>query len=86
MLEPNQQREKRFTQLDMRFSKIFAMGGGRIRVDFDLFNITNSRAILGVDPFYGAVLGDFIPASDTWRQPSNVLGGRMWRFGTVIDF
>ena len=86
MLEPFQQREDRFTQLDMRFSKILPIGDGRIRVDFDLFNITNSRAILGVGSTYGLV---FSPASQpgaSWRFPSTVLGGRMWRFGALIDF
>ena len=86
MVEPNTLREDRFTQIDMRFSKIFAVGGGRIRVDFDLFNITNSRAILGVSSTYGLVFGPTSQPSPTWRRPSNVLGGRMWRFGTVIDF
>ncbi len=86
MLEPFQQREDRFTQLDMRFSKIFAIGGGRIRVDFDLFNITNSRAILSVSSTYGAVFGPTSQPGAGWRFPTNVLGGRMWRFGTLIDF
>jgi hypothetical protein len=86
MMEPFQQREDRFTQLDMRFSKIFAIGGGRIRVDFDLFNITNSRAILSVSSTYGAVFGPNSQPGAGWRFPTNVLGGRMWRFGTLIDF
>lgn len=86
MVEPNTLREDRFTQVDMRFSKIFLAGGGRIRIDFDLFNITNSRAILGVNSTYGVVFGPGSQPGASWRMPSNVLGGRMWRVGALIDF
>lgn len=86
MVEPNTLFEARFTQADLRLSKIFRVSTGKIRVDFDLFNIANSRAILGEDPTYGVV---FFPGSQPgagWRRPSSVLGGRMFKFGGQIDF
>ena len=86
MIEPNTLREPRFTQIDMRFSKVLPVGGGRIRVDFDLFNITNSRAILSESSTYGLITSPTSAPSSGWRFPSNVLGGRMWRFGALIDF
>ena len=86
MVEPNTLREDRFTQVDLRLSKLFRSGNGRFRVDFDLFNVFNSRAILGVNSTYGVVFGPNSAPGAGWRRPSSVLGGRMFRFGGQIDF
>ena len=77
ILQPNTRCEDRLTQIDMRFTKIFRFGGrGRLRGDFDVYNILNSRTILGVNGSYGPL----------WLRPTNVMGGRMWKVGGQLDF
>ena len=87
MVEPNTLHEDRFTQVDLRVAKIFRIGdSGRVRIDFDLFNLFNSRAILGVNSTYGVVFSPTQAPGAGWRMPSSVLGGRMFRFGGQVDF
>jgi len=86
MVEPNSLREDRFSQVDLRLSKRFQVLGGRIRVDFDLFNLLNARAILGVSSTYGLVFGPNSAPGAGYRRPSSVLGGRMFKFGAQVDF
>ncbi len=87
MVEPYSLFEDRFTQVDLRVAKIFRIGdSGRVRIDFDLFNLFNSRAILGVGSTYGVVFHPGQAPGASWRQPSQILGGRMFRFGGQVDF
>ena len=76
LLEPNTNFEDRLTQIDLRLTKIFRFGRGKLRGNFDLYNVMNARTILGVNSTYGA----------QWRRPSSVLGGRMWKFDGQVDF
>jgi hypothetical protein len=68
--------EERQTQLDLRFTKSFAVGRGRVRGWVDLYNITNANTILGVNGQYGP----------SFLAPTVILGGRLFKFGTQIDF
>ena len=43
---------------------------------FDIYNIFNESAILAETAVYGA----------TWLQPSQILGGRLLKFGMQIDY
>jgi hypothetical protein len=43
---------------------------------FDIYNVFNAATILGVNTTYGA----------TWLTPTSVLGGRLLKFGTQINF
>ena len=71
--------EKRLTQLDLRFSKIFEGGGARIRGWFDIFNVFNNASATGLVANY---------TSPTLAYPglSRVMGGRLFRFGAQFDF
>ena len=68
--------EERQTQLDLRFTKSFNIGRGRVRGWVDLYNLTNANTILGVNGQYGP----------SFLAPTVILGGRLLKFGTQIDF
>lgn len=76
IIRPESEYEKRQTQLDLRFTKSFNAGRGRVRGWVDLYNITNANTILGVNGQYGT----------SFLAPTVILGGRLLKFGTQIDF
>lgn len=76
IIRPLSEYEKRQAQLDLRFTKSVNVGKGRVRGWVDLYNITNSNTILGVNGQYGT----------SFLAPTVILGGRLLKFGTQIDF
>jgi hypothetical protein len=66
----------RVTQLDVRFGKTFRVQHSRIQASVDLFNVLNSSAILSQNNTFG-------PA---WQTPTNILQGRLIKFGAQLDF
>jgi hypothetical protein len=66
----------RVSQLDVRTSKLFRIGGRRVQANFDLFNILNNRATVSVNGTSG----------NSWLVPTAVLDGRMAKFSAQIDF
>lgn len=76
MTLPNSNYGDRVTQLDLRMSKIFRMGGSRISVNFDLANLFNRTDILGVSTTYGAA----------WQTPTAIIDPRLFKFGVQFDY
>jgi hypothetical protein len=76
LIEPNQYFEKRLNQVDIRFSKLVQVGRGRVRGNFDIYNLFNSAAVLAVN---GTFPRDYL-------KPQQILGGRVFKFGGVLDF
>ena len=68
--------DERITQLDLRLSRGFRFGGGRIRATADLYNVFNRRPPVNINTTYGAA----------WLTPTSILGGRLFEFGAQIDF
>ncbi len=75
-MTPNTLFEDRLNQVDVRFSRLIKFGRARIQAQFDAYNIFNAGTILSVNATYGAA----------WRRPTSILGPRVFKFGTVIDF
>ena len=69
----------RINQLDLRFSKRITMGRARVRGQFDVYNVTNSAAILGV-------LNDYGTNGSAYQSINNVLGARLFKFGFVFEY
>jgi hypothetical protein len=70
-------REKRASQLDLRFSKSFNLAGaGRLRAGFDIYNALNSDDVLALTSAYGG----------SWLRPGGVLAGRLYKFNAQLDF
>ena len=79
LAEPTTLFEDRATQIDLRFSKRVALGRARILAKADLYNVLNRSAVARQDFVYAG------PAS-TYGKPTEVMGGRLFKFGAQLDF
>ncbi len=79
LIEPGTLYGDRVTQIDMRFAKILRFGRTRTTVGLDLYNITNSAAVLTYNQ-------TFVPTTDTWLRPNSVLQARFMKFSAQMDF
>ena len=67
----------RLNQVDLRFSKIFKLReGNSVDANFDIYNTLNSDARTAEITTYGG----------TWRRPTGVIQGRIFKFGMRWDF
>ena len=76
ILPPNTSFEDRLQQLDVRLAKIFRFGGMRVQGMFDIYNLLNSNAVVGINPAWGV----------NWLRPTEVLGPRLFKFQAQLDF
>lgn len=76
MIAPGSLYQDRFTQVDVRFGKIFRAGGRRVSASLDVYNLLNSSAILAQNNNVGP----------NWRTPTQILQGRLVKFGAQVDF
>jgi hypothetical protein len=76
VLMPQQQFEDRIQQLDFRFARAFRVGNKRIEPEFDIYNAFNESPLLSVNNSYGAA----------WRTPTQILSGRLLKFGAKVTF
>jgi hypothetical protein len=63
----------------MRFAKVVRLGRTRSTIGFDVYNITNSAAILTYSQ-------TFVTTSDSWLRPTSVLQARYVKFSAQVDF
>jgi hypothetical protein len=76
-LIPNQSKfEERHQQVDLRLSRVFRMGGSRLRANVDIYNVLNAATILATNTTYGA----------SWLDVTQILNGRLLRVGAQWDF
>ena len=78
-LIPNntQFREGWNTQVDFRLSRNFQIGDRwKIQPTMDLFNALNASSVLSANPRYGT----------SWQNSLVVLGGRVIKFGVLVNF
>jgi hypothetical protein len=76
LLEPNTRRENRLSQLDLRLIKRVQIGGSRLQGVLDVYNVFNRSNVLLVNTNYGR----------EWLRPTEVLPGRLFKFGVQLDF
>jgi hypothetical protein len=76
LISPGTTYGERMTQVDFRVAKNFPLRGGRIQPQLDLYNLFNSNAVYGQNNTYGTA----------WLRPTQVLVGRMIKFGVQVDF
>lgn len=77
-LIPNQSLfESRLQQLDLRFSRVFQMGGTRrLRANLDIYNVLNAGDVLATNTTHG----------NAWKDATQILNGRLLRIGAQFDF
>jgi hypothetical protein len=76
LAEPTTLFEDRATQIDLRFSKRVAVGRLRVLGKADFYNVLNRSAVARQNFTYGP----------TYGQPTEVMGGRLFKFGAQVDF
>ncbi len=68
--------DQRLNQIDMRLTKAVRIGQGKVQGMLDIYNMFNSRAPQAVNTQVGA----------TFKQPTSLLGGRLFKFSATVDF
>ncbi len=77
VLPPGSEFGERFTQFDLRLTKIFTLAGGtRLRAMFDLFNLFNANAVTREAAGY--------PTG--YLAPQVIMPGRLAKFAFQFDF
>ena len=77
IIPPGSEFGERFSQLDLRLTKIFTLAGGtRLRTMFDIFNLFNANAATREQPGFGT----------TWLTPQAIMPGRLAKFAFQFDF
>jgi hypothetical protein len=76
LIPPMTQFENRIQQLDLRVARAFHLNNNRIEPEFDIYNALNASPILSENNTYG-------PA---WRTPTQILAGRLLKFGLKWTF
>jgi hypothetical protein len=76
LISPQTHFEDRIQQLDVRFARTFRFSRTRLEPEFDIYNALNASPILSVNNSYGAA----------WRTPTQILAGRLLKFGLKVNF
>ena len=76
LIKPGTTYAERLYQVDFRVSKSIRMPRGRIQANVDLYNAFNASSILAITNTYGTL----------WLRPTQILQGRLLKFGGQIDF
>ena len=79
LIQPGTLYGERINQIDMRFAKILRFGRTRSTVGLDVYNLTNSAAILTHNL-------TFVQTTNTWLRPNSVLQPRFLKVSAQIDF
>jgi hypothetical protein len=80
LIAPNAYVGDRRNQLDLRFTKRFTVNRTRIGANFELYNATNSNAVLTEGTTYVS------SAVNGWRVPTTILTPRFIKLSMQLDF
>ena len=88
LIKPGTEYTPRRTQIDLRLSKTFRVGGNRrLQAMADVFNLTNSNAPVGATSNAGEPPAAIITTyGSAWLRPLNVLQARYVKFGAQLTF
>lgn len=76
LIEPNTMYGDRLNQMDVRFARIFRYGRYRLQGMVDIYNVFNANPVLAYNTTFGA----------EWLRPTDVLQGRLVKFGGQLTF
>ena len=75
--------EPRRSQVDLRLSKAISLRGARLQANFDIYNLFNDSAVLGINSTYGPNwLLPIVVVSGT----ESILQGRLFQLGGQLTF
>ncbi|MBI2189380.1 MAG: hypothetical protein HYU37_19960 [Acidobacteria bacterium] len=76
IIEPNTMFEDRRRQLDLRLSRTFRAGSTSLLGTIELYNALNTSPLLAANATFGP----------RWLQPTEILSGRLLKFGAQFTF
>ena len=82
LIRPNSVYGDRVNQIDLRLGRTFRFRGAALKGMVDLYNLVNSNTVILWNNTYGTRAA----AGAAWLRPSQILGGRMLKFGVQLDF
>jgi hypothetical protein len=80
LVSPYAEREPRYSQFDLRLSKLVHIRSVKVTPKFDIYNLTNAGPITALFTRYSGATGG------TWLNAQGVLTGRLLKFGVQVDF
>ena len=80
MVPPNTTFEDRLNEVDVRFTRSFRLAKVRVRGNADLYNLLNAADVLNMTTRYSGLTGG------QWLQPTQILGGRLFKISAQLDF
>jgi hypothetical protein len=80
LIEPNTIFGERLNQFDMRFARIFKRDRYRVQVMADIYNVFNKSPVLAYNTTFSTA------ATSEWLRPTDVLQGRLVKFGGQFSF
>lgn len=80
LMEPNTVFGGRLNQVDMRFARVFRRNKYRFQGMVDIYNLFNRSAVLAYNTTFSTA-----PTSE-WLRPTDVLQGRLVKFGGQFTF
>src|SRR5262245_37150930 len=79
--------DDRLHQIDLRGTRRIKIGRARVQAVAELYNVLNSRPAQSVTTTWGVVAAPGVTQpGTTYLRPSLLLGGRLFKFGTQVDF
>jgi len=84
VVPPFSQFGDRLNQVDLRGGKIFRIGRKRIQANVDLYNLFNASSVVNFNSTYGTF--GSATAGAVFRQPTQILDGRLVKFSFQLDF
>ena len=83
LIKPFSEWGERVSQVDLRLGKRFNFAGVSVKGQFDIYNLTNAGTVLNENTTYPET-GD--EANSVWRNPQDILGGRLMKFGVLVEY
>jgi hypothetical protein len=84
VVPPFSQFGNRVNQFDLRAGKIVRLGSKRLQANVDLYNVLNLASVVNYNSTYGTFAS--ATAGSVFRQPTQVLDGRLVKFSVQFDF
>jgi outer membrane receptor protein involved in Fe transport len=75
IVEPGTMYGDRYTQVDVRIAKIFAVGTSRLTPQLDIYNLLNSNVVTALSNAYA-----------TWLRPQGIMPPRFVKVGLQVNF
>ena len=87
LLNPGQlYADRGHAQVDMRFAKIFRLGGRRVDFGVDLYNLFNVNTPTGYDGTYDVNPAPELGPGGEWMRPTGIVQPRFARLNLTVNF